>query len=188
VDLDDFWSLIDRSGAAETDRQRRAAWLSAQLAKRPADDIVAFELHLAAQRGRVDTWRMWGVGLYLMQGLCSTDAFFYFQPWLVGLGRTTFERVVADPDALADVPEVIGLAGRPADEWADDEWPEWELLNYAALEAYELATGDANALDDDLDARGLGRVCDPSPEGDSWDYESPTEREALIPRLSALLG
>jgi hypothetical protein len=187
VDLDDFWSLIALSGAEETDRQRRAGWLSAQLAKRPADDIVAFELHLTAQRKRVDTWRMWGVGLYVMQGLCSTDGFFYLQPWLVGLGRATFERVVTDPDALADVPEIQRLAGRPVDVWTDDEWPEWELLNYAALEAYELATGNADALDDELDARGLIRICDPSPEGEPWDYESPTERQALVPRLSALL-
>lgn len=188
MDLDDFWSLIELSGAEEADRQRRAGWLSAQLAKRPFDDIVAFELHLTAQRKRVDTWQLWGVGSYLMQGLCSTDSFFYFQPWLVGLGRTTFERVVVSPDALADVPEVQRLAGRPVDDWTDDEWPEWELLNYAALEGYELATGNADALDDELDARSLVRVCDPSPEGEPWDYESPVERQAVIPRLSALLG
>lgn len=183
--LDEFWALIDRSRSAGAERTE---WLTEQLAGLPAEDILDFEVHLTAQRKRVDTWVMWGVGACLMQGMCSTDGFFYFQPWLIGLGRETFEKVAADPDALADVPEVRHLAGRPIRDWADDEWPEWELLNYVALEAYARVTGEENGLDEVLDARGLGRVCDPEPEGEDWDYESPAERGARIPRLAALLG
>lgn len=183
--VDEFWALIEGSRTAGADRTQ---WLTEQLASLPPADILDFEVHLTTQRKRVDTWLMWGVGIYLMQGLCSTDGFFYFQPWLVGLGRDTFERVVADPDALADVPEVRRLAGRRVRDWADDEWPEWELLNYAALQAYERLTGDEDGLDNALEARGLGRVCDPEPDGEDWDSESATERAARIPRLAALLG
>jgi len=47
--------------------------------------------------------------------------FWYFLPWLVGLGREYFDRVVADPDALADVPEVRRLAMLTMDRWTDDD-------------------------------------------------------------------
>jgi hypothetical protein len=123
-----------------------------------------------------------------MEGFCSDDSFFYFQPWLVGLGRETFERVATDPDALADVPEVRRLAGRPVKEWTDEEWPEWELLNYVALEACEQVTGDEDGLEDGLEARGLERVCDADPEDEAWDHSSLEERTARVPRLVALLG
>jgi hypothetical protein len=70
-----------------------------------------------------------------MQG-CSGDGFFYFQPWLVGLGHETFERVAGNPDSLAGVPQIHRLADRRRSDWSDDEWPEWERLNYVALNAY----------------------------------------------------
>jgi hypothetical protein len=187
VTLDDFWALIDRS-SAEAPAGERADWLTEQLAARSLDDIIDFEKHLTTQRKRVDTWVMWGVGAYLMQGLCSTDGFFYFQPWLVGLGRDMFERVATDPDALADVPAIHRLAGRSVKDWADDEWPEWESLNYVALYAYERATGEEDGLDEAMDARGVGRVCDPEPDGEEWDHESAEERARLIPRLAELMA
>lgn len=185
--LDDFWALIEQSARLPT-RESRAGWLSTTLARLPPDDIVEFELHLAAQRKRVDTWEMWGVAHCLMRGHCSDDSFFYLQPWLVGLGRETFDRVATDPDTLADVPEIRRLAGRQVQDWADDEFPGWELLNYAAAEAYELATDVEGTLDEALEARGLERAVDADPDDEPWDCESPTERRKRFPRLTALLG
>jgi hypothetical protein len=34
-----------------------------------------------------------GAAWNIMQGWCSDDSFFYFQPWLVGLGQDAFEQV-----------------------------------------------------------------------------------------------
>ncbi len=188
VTVEEFWALVERS-AAETDNgEARAEWLTAQLAGRSLDDIIAFEIHLTEQRKRVDTWEMWGVATYLCQGFCSGDGFFYFQPWLVGLGRETFERVAADPDALAEVAAVQRLAGRPVREWDDDEWPEWESLNYVALHAYAQVTGEEDGLDDALEARGQDRVCEPEPDGEDRDYTSAEVRAVRIPRLAALFG
>ncbi|MCW2916392.1 MAG: hypothetical protein JWN52_4460 [Actinomycetia bacterium] len=68
--------------------------------------------------------------------------FWYFQSWLVGLGRDVYERVAANPDALSEVPEMQRLVWRDTAEWADHEWPQWELLNYLASTAYDQVTGE----------------------------------------------
>ena len=186
--LDDFWALIERSASESTSRENRTELLTEWLARLPASDIVDFEVHLTEQRRRVDTWLMWGVATLLLEGFCSDDSFFYFQPWLVGLGRDTFEKVAADPDALADVPELRRLAGRPMKHWTDEEFPDWEGLNNVASEACEQVTGEEDALDDGLSARGLERVVDNDPQDEEWDDGSEEERAARIPRLNALLS
>ena len=166
----------------------RAEWLTGQLAGMPVPAIVEFELHLAAQRKRADTWLMWGAAWIIMGGGCSDDSFFYFRPWLVGLGREVFGRAVADPDSLAGVPQIRRLANRAGSGRPGDEWPEWELLNYVARIACERATGDGDGLDNALPAQGVHRVSDNDPQGDPWNFDDPGLRHARLPRLTALLG
>ncbi|GIG93090.1 DUF4240 domain-containing protein [Plantactinospora endophytica] len=185
--IDDFWDLIRRSATA-TSEHDRTAWLTERLARLPAAQIIEFELHLTTQRRRADTRLMWGAAWYIMQGWCSGDSFWYFQPWLVGLGRDVFDRVAAHPDALAQLPQVRRLAGRARSEWSDDEWPQWELLNYVAVNAYQHATGQEDGLDQALEARGHYRVCDAAPEDEPWDYDDPEQRRARFPRLTELIG
>lgn len=57
-----------------------------------------------------------------------------------GAGRDAFVRAVADPDSLADAPEVQRLVGCPRESW-DDHWPAWEGPDYVALKAHGLLTG-----------------------------------------------
>jgi len=187
VTLDDFWDLLHQSSAATTTTEDRTNWLTAQLAQLPVAEIIEFELHLTAQRQRVDTRLMWGAAWYIMQGWCSDDGFWYFQPWLVGLGRDAFERVAANPDALAELEQIRRLAGRATSDWSENEWPQWELLNYVAIHAHELATGQEDGLDHALEAQGLQRICDASPEDETWDYDDPDELRARFPRLTNLL-
>jgi hypothetical protein len=185
--LDDFWAFLDRSAAATRTKEERTNWLTFRLAKVALPQIIDFELHLAAQRKRVDTWLMWGAATHIMKGWCSDDSFWYFQPWLVGLGRETFDRVAADPDELADVPQVRALAARRDSKWSDDEWPEWESLNYVAANAYGIVMDDTEAFDNALEERGLSRVCDAFPEDRRWNYHDRDEFRARFPRLAALL-
>ncbi|XVU21981.1 DUF4240 domain-containing protein [Actinoplanes sp. CA-054009] len=187
VTVDEFWELIHRSAAAGG-KDARTSWLSEHLARVPTTEIVDFELRLTEQRKRVDTWLMWGAARCVMRTWASNDSFWYFQPWLVGLGRDAFDRVAADPDALARLPEVRRLAGPARAEWSHDEWPDWEVLNYVAVEAYRLATGRDDGLDEVLEARGHDRVCDPAPEGEPWDYDDAGQRRERLPRLSELFG
>jgi hypothetical protein len=188
VSLGDFWELIHRSSIVARSQGERTEWLTGHLAGLPVSAIVEFELHLTAQRKRVDSWLMWGAAWIIMQGWCSDDGFFYFQPWLVGLGYEAFEQAASNPDSLAGIPEIRRLAGRPRSDWSDDEWPEWELLNYAARSAYERATGDEAGLDDALEAQGFRRISDADPHDQPWDFDDPDHRHMRLPRLTALLG
>jgi hypothetical protein len=187
VTPDDFWTLIRRSGAQTPSKHQRTEWLTFNLAARPVQEIIDFEFHLAEQRKRVDSRLIWGAA-HILQDWCSSDSFWYFQPWLVGLGRDAFGRVAADADALADIPQIRRLADRPKSLWSDDEWPEWEALNYVALHAHERKTGEADGLDSACEAQGSPRICDPHPEDEAWDYDDVDQRRARLPRLTELLG
>jgi hypothetical protein len=187
VTLEDFWTLIEGSSTATNSQRERTKWLTGQVARLSAPAITEFELHLAAQRKRADTRLMWGAAWNIMQGWCSDDSFFYFQSWLVGLGRDALEQVASNPDSLAEIPQITRLAGRPRSDWSPDEWPEWELLNYVAHHAYESATGEGDGLDNALRAQGLRRICDAAPEDDPWNYDDPGQRRVKLPCLTALL-
>ncbi|MBU2668508.1 DUF4240 domain-containing protein [Actinoplanes bogorensis] len=183
MDLDGFWALIERS-ARKKDEHDRADWLTAQLAESSPAEIEQFEILYYGLRDRIDTWHMWGAAALICDG-ASDDSFWYFQAWLIGQGREAFESAAADPDALADLPAIRVLAGRDSDLWAEDEWPEWELLDYVASEAYEEVT-DGDDLDDALEARGLIFRAWPEPPDPRFDTRDVTERLRRYPRLSGL--
>ncbi|MGW5852193.1 DUF4240 domain-containing protein [Streptomyces sp. NPDC055254] len=71
-----------------------------------------------------------------------------FALWLVAQGRGTYESVIADPDVLADASEVRALAGRHVGEWHDDEWPEWEELDYVAQDIFDELNGQKDDCED----------------------------------------
>ncbi|MEU5726014.1 DUF4240 domain-containing protein [Micromonospora sp. NPDC047738] len=184
--MDEFWALVEASADGARTPDERLAWLTDRLAARPAAEVVDFALRLDELRGPVDTWRLWGAATLLFDGFCSDDSFHYFQPWLIGLGREAYHRVVADPDALADLPQVRRLAGRPRGDWADDEWPDWECLDYVADEAYERITGAPESLDDAVSARGRELRSSPQPGDEAWAVSDLAELSRRYPRLAAL--
>lgn len=187
MEIDAFWDLIEQSRRETGDHRSRADRLQAELAKRRPAEIADFQVLLDRTRRRVDTYDVWAAASLILDGFCSGDSFWYFQAWLVGLGRDAFARVAADPDDLADLPEVTRLAGRPMRDWSEaDEWPEWELLNYAAVEAYDQATGESEGIYEVVEARGHDVPEDPDPTGDAWDYDDPAELRRRLPRLSGL--
>ncbi|MEV0383427.1 DUF4240 domain-containing protein [Nonomuraea sp. NPDC050643] len=93
---------------------------------------------------RANTWDLW-VAYHAVFPLGSTDGFLYFRRWLIGLGQEIFEHVVADPDTLIEVPEVLRLwelaRRRRSRLWTNEEDPEFESLGYVASEPYKKRTG-----------------------------------------------
>lgn len=183
---DAFWALIDELGGRPGDRDERLEWLRVELTRRPAAESVAFQVCLEEACERADTRAVWKAANRVEGGGCTEDAFHYFTLWLVGQGRKVYESVVADPDALADVPGVRALVGRHRDEWDDDEWPEWEELDYVAQDAFDELTGQEDDEGDEfLDA--VEELADERGEREEDDVPLGSRPEGLaIPRLTAL--
>ncbi len=180
---DAFWDLIGRTVEQPGDRDERTEWLTEELTRLPVAQIVDFARRLSAVRRRADTWTMWAAARVVHGGWCSDDSFWYFQLWLLTLGRPRFDHVVADPDTLADVEEVRALAARPMREWSDQDWPEWESLDYAAHEAHQEVTGQECGLE-----QVLGDVpVNPAPTDTPWDPSDDDAVTRRLPRLTALV-
>jgi hypothetical protein len=170
VDADAFWALIDRTRAKAAKarrgsvvrRQRKA--LTKELAALSDDDVRSFRAQLATASARANDWGVWAAG-YLAAGGMSDDSFLDFRVWLVHQGREAFERVLADPDALAEL------------SWDDEgeDFADAEELAHVAVELLE-----KRGLDDDFDGEGSDEPAgEPFPEDDDEWFA------ARFPRLWA---
>lgn len=176
MDSDTFWTLIESAVAAHEDTDARDRTLTTSLSALAAEEIVEFQRLLDDVTARTQSWLMWGAAHRIL-GWCSDDGFDYFRMWLPSLGRDGFARVVDDPDALAELPQVLRLAGRERRDWAETEWPSWETLDYVADEAYESVA--ARELPDTFSPR-------PGLTDERWDFDDPDQAAARLPRLTAL--
>ncbi|WP_162793949.1 DUF4240 domain-containing protein [Streptomyces paludis] len=183
---DAFWDLIEDTRRRSDDPDRRLDLLRDHLRSRTPAEIIGFWMCLDRARAQVDTWEMWSAAERICDGWCSDDSFWYFQFWVVGLGRAALTKVAADPDALAEIPEVRRLAVLPLSEWDDGDVPEWECLDYVAAEAFDAVTGETDGLEAALAAAGVEMSCNPEPTGEPVEIRDAAEAARRLPRLSAL--
>ncbi|MFJ4771026.1 DUF4240 domain-containing protein [Streptomyces uncialis] len=185
MDEKTFWVLMDELSCRLGGRHERLEWLRGELRCRPAAETVEFQARLEAVCEAVARGALWRAVRRVEGGLCSDDGFDYFALWLVAQGQETYKAVLADPDALADVAEVRALVGRHPREWCDDEWPEWEELDYVAQEVFDELTGQE---DDGLEA--FYEALDALQETRAKPEEETCTAEATVrtgtPRLDAL--
>ncbi|MFI1652288.1 DUF4240 domain-containing protein [Streptomyces avidinii] len=112
-----FWQLIEaaRNQASNpNDGEAVAREATSLLASRPAEEIVAAEQVLWDLMVDSCSNPLWAAAC-LANGGCSDDGFDYFRGWLIAQGCEVFERVVADPDALAELPIVQASAADGVD-------------------------------------------------------------------------
>ena len=190
MDIDAFWQLIADSLEHAPGRAARGHYLQGRLAALAPDSIVAFQAFLDQACDRALTWDLWGAAMRIFGGWCSDDGFEYFRLWLIGRGRVTFERAVTMPDSLATVPAIRRLAGRHRREWDnDEEWPEWETLDYIAARAYHLVTSTDDECGEDfydaVESRLGGTTFRRHPEGERWDAADEPTAALKIPALAA---
>ncbi|WP_042369500.1 DUF4240 domain-containing protein [Streptacidiphilus neutrinimicus] len=132
-----LWHMIEEARSQVPDPTQGdavAARVTELLALRPASEIVAAEQvfwDLMADSYRAPLW----AAAYITNGGCSDDGFDYFRGWLITQGSQTFERVVADPDALADLPAVRAFAAAGIDI-------DCEAALVIAWDAHQTATGE----------------------------------------------
>ncbi|MFJ2194117.1 DUF4240 domain-containing protein [Kitasatospora sp. NPDC087861] len=175
MDTQQFWKLIEeaRSQVPAPDNGEAVAHRAAALlALRPAQEIVAAQQILWDLMA--DSYRspLWGAA-YVINGGCSDDGFDYFRGWLITQGRTTFECIIADPDALAELPAVRAFA-------VDGIDIECEESLSIAWDAHRIATGE-NLPNDAFTIRhpALDPVWD-------FDFDDGDELSRRLPRLTAL--
>ncbi|MFJ4884162.1 DUF4240 domain-containing protein [Streptomyces sp. NPDC088731] len=106
------WELVETCRRQSEGRDARLAWLRNELSRRSQMEIVEFQLRLDEATRQTFRWDLVAAAEQIFGGRCSDDDFDYFGLWMVGLGGKIFGRAVLDPDALADAPEVLALAGR----------------------------------------------------------------------------
>jgi uncharacterized protein DUF4240 len=186
MDMDGFWIFLERSARETTNPRERIQWLEYRLSRISRTHVEDFQVNLNTARHPIDTYAMWGAAYLIMDGLCSGDEFWYFQPWLIGLGRHWHEFAARNPDNLADIPAVRALADRRPGEWTSAERPWWEELAYVANRVHERITGQEDSLYAALAARGQRNPSDPEPTDRAWDFDSLAEIQRRMPRLAGL--
>ncbi|MFD5572894.1 DUF4240 domain-containing protein [Streptomyces cadmiisoli] len=175
MNKEEFWELIAAARSQASDPHKGesvARETTSLLAARPAEEIVAARQVLWDLMAHSYTKPLWAAA-YLINGGCSDDGFDYFRGWLIAQGREVFERVVADPDALADLPVVQASA-------ADGRDLEGEELLSIAWDAHTMATGEELPAD---------AFTIRYPELDpAWDFnfDDHAEMTRRLPRLAAL--
>jgi hypothetical protein len=138
---------------------RAATALKDALKRETADEIVAFKVWLTEQVQRAYRADLWAAA-YLMMGGCSDDMFEYFRLWLVAQGREVFERVLEDPDSLADLN--VRMPGFVC---------QFEDLAYVPVDAYE--------------ENGFGDLYERLPRRESVDIDMEEDSEENIDRWMA---
>jgi hypothetical protein len=207
MDVDRFWELIERSGGETKTREERLAWLEDELCRRPAEEIVDYYVLWKATQDRGCTMDLYAAYWFVF-GSGSLDGFEYFVSWLISLGRETFEGVVSCPDSLIELPHVLQLLelkeafyrpGRMEPQesaWAEDEWPEFELLAYVAYRVYPKVSGrDVESLFEAVEARDgtptgfpLVPAIEGAPHGERWDFADEEELLRRLPRIARYRG
>ena len=161
--LDKFWSMVAKVHRdADGDMDTKCQLLAEELRKLPPAEVQSFSEHFDSCSDQAYAWELWAAA-YIIGGGCSDDAFSDFRATLISLGRETFERVLANPDALTDMD-------------VDEENAFYEGYQYPVIEVYKGQTGD------------LPRRTTPhpdSPSGTPWDEDTVAQ---LYPRLAARHG
>jgi hypothetical protein len=169
VNRHEFWAVIERARADAPDGADAVAARAVDLlaALPPAQIAAAAQplWDLMADSYRGDLW----AAAYLINGGASDDGFEYFRGWLITQGREVFERAVADPDSLADVPAVQDAA-------AQDEELECEPALCIAQDAYLKATGQHVSSD--------AFTISYPPISFGWDLDDRARTRARLPRLA----
>ncbi|UWZ51990.1 DUF4240 domain-containing protein [Dactylosporangium aurantiacum] len=147
-----------------------------RIAALPPEQIIAFSRVFSTVFDTAYLAPLWAAA-YLIEGGCGDDGFMDFRAGLMLQGRAAFDRAVADPDSLADLPVVQRMGT------TDKGWLGCETMLYAARTAYTRRTGSP----DGYDAAFEGSTPRPAPaRGEQWDVEDDEEMRRRLPRLSAL--
>jgi hypothetical protein len=188
--MSEFWDLVEQARADATDT--RVVWPSGsavgaalveRLAPLTLEQVVEFHRCFTDATSRAHQWDLCAAA-FVIWGYVSDDGFSDFKAGVVGLGKDTFEQVVADADALADLP-LVQAAAAETERFVLAA----EAIQYAAGKAYERRAGDAEAFWHALDSLPDDAGDEPS-AGARWSgrFGSPEDAAQIPVRLPRLYG
>jgi hypothetical protein len=167
-----FWKILDwtrnqiepeQYDNGDEFQDMQGEYLRDALGKLEPEEIIDFDKRFHELTGRAYRWDIWGAA-YWIGGGCSDDGFTDFRGNLVSLGREMYEKVLKNPDNLADI------HGRQ-----DVPTMQGEGFAYIAREVYEELTGES------MDVEGYPKH--PEATGESWDFDDKEQTALHLPRL-----
>jgi hypothetical protein len=195
VQMSEFWAVIRLARADATsddtdwpDARAIGAALTNRLSQLPLERIVGFDQCYARTVQRAHQWDLCAAA-FVMWNYISDDGFSDFKAGLVGLGENSFERVVSDPDTLADHPLVRSIAHGRTDPFV----LMGEAIQFAASAAYERCTDDADAFWDAVENLPPEAGEDQPPSSQHWSgrFGDPDDAARIplrLPRLHQLFA
>ena len=153
-----------------------------RLAPLGTDTVLTYATHFQRAKDELDRWDIWAAA-YLIAGGCGDDSFVDFKAGLVTLGYDWHQRVVANPDSLADHPAVVQAA-----TGGDRHVLFAESVNYVPSYAFKQITGDAHAYYEAVSANASqpDRATTSKDMGESFDFDDPEQMQRRLPRLAAM--
>jgi Protein of unknown function (DUF4240) len=115
---------------------RQVELLAARLGDLPLPEVIGFHRLVEEVEAKSFRVELWGAALVIDRlgavddFWCSEDTLLGFREWLVEQGRQVYEAAIADPDSLADNPEL------------DDRLPWGKGIWGVAITVYEQRTGE----------------------------------------------
>lgn len=108
-----LWTIVDDTVLrSRGNAELQVELLHAHLWSLSSNDVAAIHSQLTRAGEALYSWDLWGAAYLLQSGLSAT-AFDDFCSWVISRGSVIYARVLADPEALADVPfddEDMGIA------------------------------------------------------------------------------
>ena len=127
---DGFWSLVDQAARdAGPDVSDRAAAMTQLLQHRDRAGLEDYQQHLAAAVTALDLRAVQDVAAVVCPGL-DDAGFVDVRSWVVAQGRSTTERVAADPVALAGLPGVRAACTGVGSAFGDAAVPRYSDLGF----------------------------------------------------------
>ena len=155
-----FWEIIQQAhDKAGPNMDEKCDAIKTALSNLPADEAIEFYRLFDSMMDRAYSWPLWAAA-YIVNGGCSDDGFMDFRSSLISRGPTAFERVLSDPESLAE------------EEFDEDSWF-YEGYQYAVTNGVKMAAGL-------IPAPTMQPPTEPS--GQAWKEN---EVYLLFPKLSA---
>ncbi|MDR1451599.1 MAG: DUF4240 domain-containing protein, partial [Helicobacteraceae bacterium] len=130
---DRFWEIIEASDHGKT--------LDTELEQLSREEIMGYLYWWRHFHTISYDQALWAVA-YTVLGGCSDDGFDYFRFWLITRGKTVFSEALLNADSLCGLFELL----------TDDEYPEWEVVDYIPEKVFEKKFGaDFYAEEDKYD-------------------------------------